>query len=94
MVLAKWLMLDAKVLILDEPTRGIDVGAKYEIYKIIEDLAKLGCAIIMISSEIPELMGMTDRMYVMCKGRITGKLNREEFSQELTMKYAVGGTNK
>ncbi|MCB7305889.1 sugar ABC transporter ATP-binding protein [Bariatricus massiliensis] len=93
-VLAKWLMLDAKVLILDEPTRGIDVGAKYEIYKIIEDLAKLGCAIIMISSEIPELMGMTDRMYVMCKGRITGKLNREEFSQELTMKYAVGGTNK
>ncbi|MBU9742242.1 sugar ABC transporter ATP-binding protein [Lachnospiraceae bacterium ASD3451] len=90
-VLAKWLMLDTKVMILDEPTRGIDVGAKYEIYKIIINLAKQGCAIILISSEIPELIGMADRMYVMCKGRITGRLERSEFSQELTMKYAVGG---
>lgn len=90
-VLAKWLMLDTKVLILDEPTRGIDVGAKYEIYKIIGNLAKEGCAVILISSEIPELMGMADCMYVMCKGRITGRLEREEFSQELTMKYAIGG---
>lgn len=90
-VLAKWLMLDTKVLILDEPTRGIDVGAKYEIYKIICDLAKEGCAIILISSEIPELIGMADRMYVMCKGHITGRLERNEFSQEAVMRYAIGG---
>lgn len=93
-VLAKWLMLDTKVLILDEPTRGIDVGAKYEIYKIICDLAREGCAIILISSEIPELIGMADRMYVMCKGHITGRLEREEFSQETVMRYAIGGVDQ
>lgn len=90
-VLAKWLMLDTKVMILDEPTRGIDVGAKYEIYKIICELAKDGCAIILISSEIPELIGMADCLYVMCKGHITGRLERSEFSQEAVMKYAIGG---
>ena len=87
-------MLDTKVLILDEPTRGIDVGAKYEIYKIICDLAREGCAIILISSEIPELIGMADRMYVMCKGHITGRLERGEFSQETVMRYAIGGVDQ
>lgn len=90
-VLAKWLMLNAKVLILDEPTRGIDVGAKYEIYKIICELAQQGYAILMISSEIPELMGMADRIQVMCRGRISPEIQRDAFSQELIMQYAVGG---
>jgi inositol transport system ATP-binding protein len=90
-VLAKWLMLNAKVLILDEPTRGIDVGAKYEIYKIVCNLAKNGCAIIMISSEIPELLGMADTIKVMCRGHISCSISKKEFSQELIMKYAVGG---
>jgi inositol transport system ATP-binding protein len=90
-VLAKWLMLDTKVMILDEPTRGIDVGAKFEIYKIICKLANNGCAIIMISSEIPELMGIADKIKVMCRGRIYKDIPREEFSQELIMRYAVGG---
>jgi len=90
-VLAKWLMVNAKVLILDEPTRGIDVGAKYEIYKIICNLAQHGCAIIMISSEIPELMGIADRIKVMCHGSISPEIERKDFSQERIMRYAVGG---
>ncbi|MDO4323312.1 MAG: sugar ABC transporter ATP-binding protein [Lachnospiraceae bacterium] len=90
-VLCKWLMANAKVLILDEPTRGIDVGAKYEIYKIIGQLAGQGCAIIVISSEIPELMGIADRIQVMCRGKLSPSIQREDFSQELIMKYAVGG---
>ncbi len=90
-VLVKWLMLNAKVLIMDEPTRGIDVGAKYEIYKIVCDLAKRGCAIIMISSEIPELIGMVDNIVVMSRGHIVGSIGKEAFSQELILKYAVGG---
>lgn len=90
-VLSKWLMLDTKVLILDEPTRGIDVGAKYEIYKIIGELAKEGCAILVISSEIPELMGIADRVYVMSKGHMKGQLDRNEFSQEEIMRLAIGG---
>ncbi len=79
-VLAKWLMSDPKVLILDEPTRGIDVGAKYEIYKIMCDLAKQGIAIIMISSELPEVMGMSDRILVVSGGKISGEFKREDIS--------------
>lgn len=90
-VLAKWLMVNADVLILDEPTRGIDVGAKHEIYKIICKLAQKGCAIIMISSEIPELMGIADRIKVMYHGSISPEIERENFSQELIMRYAIGG---
>jgi inositol transport system ATP-binding protein len=90
-VLAKWLLVDTKVLILDEPTRGIDVGAKYEVYKIIVELARKGVAIALISAEMPELIGMADRIYVMCKGRFITHFERAEFSQERIMKYATGG---
>ena len=73
------------VLILDEPTRGIDVGAKYEIYCIINDLVAAGKSVIMISSELPEVLGMSDRIYVMNEGRIVGELTGEEATQELIM---------
>jgi putative multiple sugar transport system ATP-binding protein len=84
-VLSKWLFTDPQVLILDEPTRGIDVGAKFEIYNIMNDLAAQGHGVIMISSEMPELLGMCDRIYVMNEGRIAGELTREEASQERIM---------
>jgi len=90
-VLAKWLFTDAKVLIFDEPTRGIDVGAKSEIYKLMNELAAQGVAIIMISSELPEVIGMSDRILVMHEGRITGELLREEATQEKIMDLATGG---
>ncbi|AIQ47254.1 D-ribose transporter ATP-binding protein [Paenibacillus sp. FSL R7-0273] len=91
-VLAKWMLLNPDVLILDEPTRGIDVGAKYEIYKLMTELVKEGKVVIMVSSELPELIGMCDRIYVMAKGTITGELSRQEFTQEQIMKYATGTT--
>ncbi len=89
-VLAKWMLSDPQVLILDEPTRGIDVGAKFEIYKLMSDLAKEGRAQIMVSSELPELIGMCDRIYVMAEGKIQGELERKDFSQENIMRYATG----
>lgn len=85
-VLSKWIFTDPDILILDEPTRGIDVGAKYEIYKIINDLADEGKSIIFISSELPEILGMCDRVYVFNEGRIVGELSREEASQESIMR--------
>lgn len=88
-VLAKWLLGDIKVLILDEPTRGIDVGSKAEIHKLMCDYAKKGLAVIMISSELPEIIGMSDRIMVMREGRIAGELSREEVSQEAIMKLAT-----
>jgi len=88
-VLAKWMIGNPDILILDEPTRGIDVGAKFEIYKLMLNLAKDGKAVIMVSSELPELIGMCDRIYVMSKGAITGEIARKDFSQELIMKYAT-----
>ncbi|WP_341878146.1 sugar ABC transporter ATP-binding protein [Defluviitalea saccharophila] len=88
-LLAKWMLLEPDILILDEPTRGIDVGAKFEIYKLMTDMAKQGKSVIMISSELPELIGMCDRIYVMNKGRITGELQRDEFTQEKIMKFAT-----
>lgn len=88
-VLAKWMIRNPDILILDEPTRGIDVGAKYEIYKLMSDLAKEGKVVIMVSSELPELIGMCDRIYVMAQGTITGEIQRDQFSQELIMKYAT-----
>lgn len=93
-VLAKWLLQSPKVLILDEPTRGIDVGAKYEIYKLMCELAKTGVAIIMISSELPELIGMCDRIAVMSCGKLTGEIQRKDFSQESIMTLAMKGFEK
>ena len=84
-LLAKWMFTDPDVLILDEPTRGIDVGAKYEIYCIINDLVAAGKSVVMISSELPEVLGMSDRIYVMNAARIVGELNAEEATQELIM---------
>ena len=89
-LLAKWMLRDPDVLILDEPTRGIDVGAKFEIYKLMTELAKEQKGVIMVSSELPELIGMCDRIYVMCQGKIAGELSRGEFSQEAIMTYATG----
>ncbi|NDL67432.1 sugar ABC transporter ATP-binding protein [Clostridiales bacterium F-3ap] len=92
-VLAKWLMGDVKVMILDEPTRGIDVGAKSEIHRLMCKFAKEGMAVIMISSELPEVLGMSDRIVVMQEGRITGILDRGEMAtQESVMKLATHGT--
>jgi len=84
-VFSKWIFSDPDVLILDEPTRGIDVGAKYEIYTVINELAEKGKTIIMISSELPEILGMCDRIYVMNEGQIVGELNSDEASQENIM---------
>ncbi len=93
-LLAKWMFADPDVLILDEPTRGIDVGAKYEIYCIINQLVAEGKSVIMISSELPEVLGMCDRIYVMNEGRIVGELDRSEASQEVIMSYILKSSNK
>ncbi|MBL0387342.1 sugar ABC transporter ATP-binding protein [Tumebacillus sp. ITR2] len=90
-VLAKWLATNPKVLILDEPTRGIDVGAKVEIYQLINQLTAAGHAVIMISSELPEVLGMSDRIFVMSEGRIAGELSRADATQESIMKLATKG---
>jgi putative multiple sugar transport system ATP-binding protein len=88
-VLSKWLFANPKVLILDEPTRGIDVGAKYEIYGIINKLVADGKGVLMISSELPELLGMCDRIYVMNEGALVGELTAAEASQERIMSFIV-----
>jgi len=88
-VLSKWLFADPDILILDEPTRGIDVGAKFEIYTVIRDLAASGKAIIVISSEMPELLGITDRLYVMNEGRFVGEMPTAEASQERIMSTII-----
>ena len=93
-LLAKWMFADPDVLILDEPTRGIDVGAKYEIYCIINDLVAAGKSVIMISSELPEILGMSDRIYVMNEGRIAGELKREEATQEKIMSCILKSSSK
>ncbi|QTL98178.1 ATP-binding cassette domain-containing protein [Iocasia frigidifontis] len=89
-VLAKWLFTDSDILIFDEPTRGIDVGAKYEIYLLMNQLTEQGKSIIMISSELPEIIGISDRVIVLHQGRITGEYNKKEFNQEKIMKSAAG----
>jgi len=93
-LVGRWLLAEPNVLILDEPTRGVDVGAKYEIYKIIRELAKAGNAIIMVSSEMPELLGMSDRIGVMCEGKLAGILDRENASQFEVLKLATKFTKK
>ena len=88
-VIAKWLTADTEILIFDEPTRGVDVGAKSEIYKLLNELAAQGRAIIMISSELPEILRMSHRILVMCEGRITGELTAAEATQERIMTFAT-----
>jgi ABC-type sugar transport system ATPase subunit len=90
-VLSKWLLNNPKILVLDEPTRGIDVGAKYEIYKIINELVQQGVGIVIISSELPEVLGMSDRVLVMAEGEISGEFLRKEATQEKIMTCATGG---
>jgi ABC-type sugar transport system ATPase subunit len=89
-VLSKWIARNSRVLILDEPTRGVDVGAKAEIHKLMDELTEQGLAIIMISSELPEILGMSDRICVMHDGRVTGVLEKSEATQENIMHYATG----
>ena len=88
-IISRWLANDPDVLIMDEPTRGIDVGAKYEIYQIMIDLAKQGKAIVMISSEMAELIGMSDRIAIMCNGKLTGEISGSEATQEKVMEFAT-----
>jgi ABC-type sugar transport system ATPase subunit len=90
-VLAKWLLTQPKVLFLDEPTRGIDVGAKVEIYNIMNDLVDQGVCVVMISSELPEVLGMSDRIVVIHEGRLTGSFKRDEATEEKVIYYATGG---
>ncbi|RAK04930.1 D-xylose transport system ATP-binding protein [Halanaerobium saccharolyticum] len=89
-VIGKWLITDSDILILDEPTRGIDVGAKTEVYRLMNQLVEAGVTVIMISSELPEIMGMSDRIIVMSEGKKTAELERSEADQETIMKYATG----
>jgi len=89
-VVAKWLALRPRILIMDEPTRGIDVGAKAEIHALMSQLAQEGVGIIMVSSELPEILGMSDRILVMSEGKVAAILDRQEATQELIMAYASG----
>ena len=93
-VLAKWLATEPDVIILDEPTRGIDVGAKYEIYLLINKLVEQGMGILLISSEMEELIGIADRIVVLSEGVVTGELNRSDFNRETIMQYASIGKEK
>lgn len=93
-VLGKWLAMNPQILLLDEPTRGIDIGAKQEIYSLMEDLAGTGVAILFVSSEMEEIIGMSDRALVMHEGKITGELSREELTEQSIMQLATGSTAK
>src|SRR5205085_2342488 len=93
-VLAKWLLRDCDVLIFDEPTRGIDVGAKFEIYKLLDELAAKGKAVIVVSSDLPELTAIADRICVMSCGRLVKTFDRGEWTQELIMEAALSGFTK
>ena len=88
--LAKWLSIDSKVILIDEPTRGVDVGAKVEIYQLINEVAKKGVGVIVISSDMPEIMGIADRILVMHEGTIYGELAKDKFSEENILRYAIG----
>ena len=91
-MLGKWLATGPQVLIVDEPTRGIDVGAKAEIHRLMSELAGQGVAVLMISSELPEVLGMADRVLVMHEGRITGELSRADANEESVIRLATGAT--
>jgi ribose transport system ATP-binding protein len=89
-IIAKWLAAAPDIIIFDEPTRGIDVSAKYEIYKLINKLVESGKTLLLISSEMEELMGMADRILVLAEGRLAGELEKKDFKQELIMAFASG----
>jgi rhamnose transport system ATP-binding protein len=89
-VLAKWLATDPKLLIIDEPTRGIDVGTKAEVHRLMSELAGRGLAVLMISSELPEVLGMADRVLVMHEGRLTASISRDEADEESVVRAATG----
>jgi len=89
-VIARWLFRQSQIFICDEPTRGIDVGAKIEVYKLLTELARQGAGILFISSELPEILGLSDRIIILYKGRIRRELSRKEATQENIMKYALG----
>ncbi len=93
-VLAKWLHTKPEVIIMDEPTRGVDVGAKFEIYQLMRRLTEEGIAILMISSELPEILGLSDRILVMSDGRIVAELDHTEASEEKIIEYATMGKSK
>jgi ribose transport system ATP-binding protein len=88
-VLAKWLAMKPRIIILDEPTRGIDVGAKAEVYRLMQALAADGVALLMISSDMEEVIGISDRVAVMCRGRIAGTLARDQLTEETILQLAV-----
>ncbi|SFW20656.1 sugar ABC transporter ATP-binding protein [Cellulophaga fucicola] len=88
--LAKWLSIDSKVIFIDEPTRGVDVGAKIEIYKLINEVAKKGVGVVVISSDMPEIMGISDRILVMHEGTFYGELQKDQFSEENILRYSIG----
>ena len=90
-VIGKWLLTSPKIFVMDEPTRGVDVGAKYEIYTLMNQLVEEGVCIIMISSELPEILGMSDRIYVMREGKISGELTTKETTQDEILLVAAGG---
>ena len=92
-VLARWLALDPRVLIVDEPTRGIDIGAKVEVHKILIDMAKHGIAVIVISSELPEILAVSDRIVTMREGRVTGEIARTAATQEILMAMMTAHEN-
>ena len=89
-VLAKWLAAECKVIFMDEPTRGVDVGAKQEIYKLLDELAATGIGIVIVSSEMEELLGMSDRILILHEGNSAGEISKNEFSQEIVMQYSSG----
>jgi ribose transport system ATP-binding protein len=93
-VLGKWLALSPRVLLLDEPTRGIDIGAKQDIYSLMEELAARGVAILFVSSEMEEILGMSDRTLVLHEGRLAGELRRSQLSEEAVMHLATGNTRQ
>ena len=93
-ILARWLLTKPKVLLLDEPTRGIDVGAKEEIYLLINELAASGLAVVVISSELPELMGISDRIITICEGVLTGEISKEEATQEKLLTAATNSNSR
>jgi ribose transport system ATP-binding protein len=93
-VIGKWLAMDPKVLLMDEPTRGVDVGAKHEIYLLMESLAERGKAVVFVSSDLVEVLAMSDRVLVMHEGRLTGELTRGEATEESVMALATGGMIK
>ena len=88
-VIARWIASHPEVLLCDEPTRGIDVGAKSEVYEILREISSQGIGIILVSSELPELISLCDRIIVMHEGKITGEINREEATEERIMRYAA-----